>query len=473
MAQHRTATSSGAPAHERGVLARVAGAVLLGSALEWYDYFLYGTAAALVFNKVFFPAESATTSLLLSFATFGVGFVARPFGAMVFGHIGDKFGRKPALVATLILMGISTAAMALIPSYASIGLAAPLLLVVLRLLQGAGAGAEYSGAAIFAVEYAPDNRRGLFGGFSASGAYIGLVLSSAAVFITTALTTDAQFLSWGWRLPFLASLVLVALGLWMRVRLEETPAFAENIKEQEARPVEPETQKPPIFTLLRTQWRTVLLVMGIVAAPLALSYVYSVYALAFMTKAGHSAQVGTASLIVAGFAVVAVAPLAGRASDTWGRRPVLLTGALFAAVFAFPFFWLAGSESALLAIIAVAVAQGGSVGIMFGVQGVILSEMFATKTRYSGAAVSREIGSVIFGGAAPFICVWLSSSVGGDSWPVALYVIGLAVITFIAGLVAPETAHQALDSYDEVAELVDVSEQSTVSGDRIFAAVKR
>ncbi|WP_162830138.1 MFS transporter [Amycolatopsis palatopharyngis] len=437
---------------ERRTLARVAGAVLMGSALEWYDYFLYGTAAALVFNQVFFPAQDATTSLLLSFATFGVGFVARPFGALIFGHIGDKMGRKPALVATLVLMGISTTLMALIPSYASIGIAAPIMLVVMRLLQGAGAGAEYSGAAIFAVEYAPENRRGLYGGISASGAYAGLVLSSAAMLLTTALTTDEQFLAWGWRLPFLASLALVALGLWMRIRLEETPEFEEKVHQHELHGESTPAPKLPILTLLRTQWKNVLLVMGTVAAPLALSYVYSVYALAFLGKSGHSAEVGTAGLVVAGFVVMITAPLAGLASDKWGRRPVLISGAIWAAAFAYPFFWLAGNGNPVLAIIALALANGGSVGIMFGVQGVILSELFATSTRFSGAAISREIGAVLFGGLAPFISVSLSSAVGGAAWPVGIYVVGLCAVTLVAGILLPETYRRRLDSLDEMVE---------------------
>lgn len=454
MAKHASTAPPGAGTQERGVLARVAGAVLLGSALEWYDYFLYGTAAALVFGDVFFPTQSGTMSLLLSLATFGVGFVARPVGAMVFGHIGDKMGRKPALIASLMLMGASTTLMAFIPSHAAIGLAAPAILVVLRLLQGAGAGAEYSGAAIFGVEYAPTDRRGLYGALGASGAYAGLVLSSAAVLVTTALTTDAQFTAWGWRIPFLASAVLIALGMWMRLRLEETPAFEEKVQESDEDEVQTQEAAPrrPVLTLFRTQWRNILLVMGMVAAPLALSYVYQVYALAFMEDAGHSAEVGTASLVVAGFAVMVTAPLAGIASDRWGRRPVLLGGAVFAALYAYPFFWLAGGDSPLLAILAVGIAQGGSVGIMFGVQGVILAELFATGTRYSGAAISREIGAVVFGGLAPFISVGLASAAGGSSWPVGLYVIGLAAITFVAGLCAPETAHQPLDRLDGVGE---------------------
>ncbi|WP_082599558.1 MFS transporter [Nocardioides sp. Root151] len=461
MAKH--AEASPAATQERGVLARVAGAVLLGSALEWYDYFLYGTAAALVFNEVFFPSQSATMSLLLSLATFGVGFVARPIGAVVFGHIGDKFGRKPALVAALMLMGVSTTLMAFIPSHASIGLAAPAILVLLRLVQGAGAGAEYSGAAIFGVEYAPENRRGVYGAIGASGAYAGLVLSSAAVLLTTALTTDAQFLAWGWRLPFMASIVLIGLGMWMRLRLEETPAFEENV--QDSRDDHADTPAhSPLRTLLRTQWRNILLVMGMVAAPLALSYVYQVYALAFMAKAGHSPEVGTASLVVAGFAVMLTAPLAGLASDRWGRRPVLLAGAVFAAAYAFPFFWLAGSSNPLLAILAVGIAQGGSVGIMFGVQGVILAELFATETRYSGAAFSREVGAVVFGGMAPFISVGLSSAAGGASWPVGLYVIGLAAITFVAGYLAPETRHRPLDALDKVAKQLPANRADEFDG---------
>ena len=297
--------------------------MLLGSALEWYDYFLYGAAAALVFGQVFFPTASESTSLLLSLATFGVGFVARPIGAMVFGHIGDKHGRRPALIATLMLMGLSTTAMALIPSHAMIGMAAPLLLVVLRLLQGMGSGAEYSGASVYAVEYAPPGRRGPLRLVLAAGVYLGLVLSSGALLLTTSLTTDAQFAAWGWRLPFLASLLLIFLGLWIRLRLEETPAFEEATED-----VAP--AKAPLLTLVRTQWRSMLLVMGLVAAPLSFSHLYQVFALSYMADAGYDRVTGTTGLLVAGLVVMITAPLAGIASDRFGRRPVLMVGALYA-----------------------------------------------------------------------------------------------------------------------------------------------
>ncbi|WP_083541891.1 MFS transporter [Kribbia dieselivorans] len=419
----------------RQALSRVAGAALMGSALEWYDYFLYGAAAALVFGTVFFPNSDPSVSLLLSMATFGAGFVARPIGAMVFGHVGDKMGRRPALVATLLLMGLATFAMALIPSYGSIGVAAPILLVVTRLLQGMGSGAEYSGASVFAVEYAPENRRGLYGSLSAAGVYLGLVLSSGAILIMTAITTDEQFVAWGWRVPFLASILLVGLGLWIRLGLEETPEFEREAAEDADAGVE----RSPLKDLFRTQWRSMLLVAGLVAAPLALSHLYQVFALSWLKKSGYAPEVGSIALVIAGVVVMIVAPLAGIASDRFGRRPVLMFGAAWAAAFAFPFFWLVATDQPGLAMLAIVIAQGGSVGIAFGVQGVILSELFTTGARYSGAAVSREFAAVIFGGFGPFIAVALSTSAGGDPWPVALYVIALAAITFIAAYLAPET----------------------------------
>lgn len=391
-----------------------------------------------MFGQAFFPNQDPSVSLLLSLATFGAGFVARPVGAMVFGHIGDKHGRRPALVATLLLMGLATTAMALIPTYGAIGVAAPVLLVVTRLLQGMGSGAEYSGASVFAVEYAPDDRRGLYGSLSAAGVYLGLVLSSGAVLLMTTLTDDAQFASWGWRVPFLASLVLVGLGLWVRLRLEETPEF-ERETEEHAIP-----EKAPLLTLVRTQWKSMLLVMGLVAAPLSLSHLYQVFALSWLDRSGYAAGTGTFGLVIAGVTVMIVAPLAGIASDRLGRRPVLLFGAAWAAGFAFPFFWLVATGNPALAMLALALAQGGSVGVAFGVQGVLLAELFSTESRYSGAAVSRELAAIVFGGFAPFIAVSLSTSAGGDPWPVALYVIALATITFVAGWLAPETSRRGL-----------------------------
>lgn len=341
-----------------------------------------------------------------------------------------------------MLMGLSTTAMALIPSHAQIGVAAPILLVVLRLLQGMGSGAEYSGASVYAVEYAPPGRRGLFGSFSAAGVYLGLVLSSGALLLTTSLTTDAQFASWGWRLPFLASMLLIFLGLWIRLKLEETPAFEEVTEDAEP-------DKAPLLTLVRTQWRSMLLVMGLVAAPLSFSHLYQVFALSYMTDHGYDRVTGTTGLLIAGVVVMITAPLAGIASDRFGRRPVLIVGAIYAIAFAFPFFALVNTGRPALAMLALALAQGGSVGIMFGVQGVILSELFSTASRYSGAAVSREFAAIIFGGFAPLIAVSLSTAADGASWPVGIYVVVLATITLVAAFFAPETYRTSLSGTPE------------------------
>lgn len=354
----------------------------------------------------------------------------------MFGRIGDKYGRRPALVATVLVMGLATTAMALIPSHAAIGVGAPILLVVTRLLQGMGSGAEYSGASVFAVEYAPPNRRGLYGSLSAAGVYLGMVLSSAAILLVTTLTTDEQFAAWGWRIPFLASLVLVALGLWIRARLDETPEFEREIAG--------DGNPGALRTVLRTHWRSMVLVAALVAAPLALSHLYQVFALSYLDKKGYSSGLGTLGLVIAGVTVMITAPLAGLASDRFGRRPVLMAGAGFAIAFAFPFFWLVDTGQPVLAVLAMAIAQGGSVGIAFGVQGVLLSELFSTGARYSGAAISREAAAVVFGGFAPFLAVALSTTAGGAPWPVALYVIGLGLITLIGGWFAPETARRGL-----------------------------
>jgi MHS family shikimate/dehydroshikimate transporter-like MFS transporter len=295
---------------------------------------------------------------------------------------------------------------------------------------------------VYAVEFAPKGRRGLFGSFSAAGVYLGLVLSSGALLITTSLTTDAQFASWGWRLPFLASMLLIFLGLWIRLSLEETPAF-EKVADDAA------PAKAPLLTLVRTQWRSMLLVMGLVAAPLSFSHLYQVFALSYMADHGYDRVTGTTGLLFAGLVVMITAPLSGMASDRWGRRPVLIFGALFAIAFAFPFFWLIDSGSPALAMLALAIAQGGSVGIMFGVQGVLLCELFSTESRYSGAAVSREFAAILFGGFAPLIAVSLSTASGGASWPVGIYVIVLASITFVAGFLAPETYKVALSGSPE------------------------
>ncbi|HWD03558.1 MAG TPA: MFS transporter [Amycolatopsis sp.] len=420
-----TASSS-----HRRPLRKVMVASLVGSSLEWYDFFLYATASALVLNKVFFPGSDPTAGTLLSLATFGVGFVVRPVGAALFGVIGDRFGRKPSLVITLILMGLATALIGLLPGYASIGLWAPVSLVVLRLLQGLGAGAEHGGATIFAAEHSPPSKRGFFGSIAASGMYVGVLLSSG-IFALFALLPHDAFLSWGWRAPFLISVGLVAVGLYIRLGIDETPQFRESN--------ETEAAGSPLIVVFRDQWRSVLTVIGIVAAPFTATYVYQTYSLTYLQRYHEPAgSIGTVSLTAASVVAIVMVPVAGRLSDRVGRRPVIVVGAVFSALFAFPFFWLldAGSPAA------VPVAMVGGVGIgvplMLGPQGALLAELFGARSRFTGFALSRELGSLLFAGMTPLIAAVLVTEAGGHSWPVSCYVVGACLITLATGLLVSD-----------------------------------
>lgn len=415
------------------VLARVVGASVVGSSLEWYDFFLYATASALVFGPVFFPSEDPLLGTLLALGTFGVGFFARPVGALIFGHIGDRLGRKPSLVATLLLMGITTTIIGLVPGFDVIGMWAPVLLVVLRLLQGLGAGAEHAGATVFSTEYAPERSRGLFGSFPAAGLYIGVLLSSG-VFSLFALLPETQFMSWGWRIPFLLSIVLVAVGLFIRLRIDETPEFTE-LEQQD------EVTRSPIISTFRDQWRSVLIVLGIVAGPFTATYVYQTYSLSYMKDyLDIPGSYGTLSLTIASIVATLSIPFIGALSDRIGRRPVIIVGAVVSAGFAFPFFWLLASGQQGWIGLAMACGIGLGVPLMLGPQGALLTELFSAQNRFSGFAISRELGSLLFAGLTPLISAVLVSSADGASWPVSTYVIGACALTLITSLLIRETA---------------------------------
>ncbi|WP_233615440.1 MFS transporter [Leucobacter chromiisoli] len=419
------------PAQTLSTLRRVAGASVIGSTLEWYDFFLYATASALVLGPVFFPSVDPVVSTLLSFATFGVGFAARPIGSIIFGAVGDRVGRKPALVATLILMGVSTAVIGLLPGYATIGILAPILLVILRLAQGLGAGAELAGATIYSAEFAPKNRRGLFGSIATIGTYSGTVLSSTVFALFALMPTDA-FMSWGWRIPFLLSVVVVAVGLYIRLRLDETPEF-KQVEQRE------EIAKVPLISVFRHEWRSVLLVIGIVAGAFTATYAYQTYSLSYMrNNLGIETSIGTWAVAIAAFLAMFMVPLMGALSDRVGRRPVLIAGSAISALFAFPFFMLLNTGQDLLIILAMIGGIGIGVPTILGVQGVLLSELFSTRNRFTGFSVSREIGSIVFAGATPFVAASLVGAAGGESWPVSLYVIGACLITLITGLIMHE-----------------------------------
>ncbi len=410
---------------------KVSLASFIGTTIEWYDYFLYGTAAALVFNQLFFPNVDPLIGTLSAFATFAVGFVARPLGGAIFGHYGDKIGRKAMLVLTLLMMGIATFLIGLLPTYETIGIWAPILLVVLRLLQGFGVGGEWGGAVLMAVEHSPGGRRGYYGSWPQMGVPAGLLLSTGVFTIFSSLPNE-QFLAWGWRVPFLLSILLVAVGLYIRLAILETPAFRQVQETQ--------TQaRMPIVDVLRTQPKGVLLVIGMRIAENGSFFIFSVFVLSYATE-----QLGLArSMVLTGVMIAAAiqlfaVPVWGALSDKIGRRPVYMGGAVFSLLFAFPSFWLINTQETILVWLAIVLALAVGHAAMYGPQAAFLPELFGTRIRYSGIAFSRELASVFAGALSPFIATALLAW-AGNYWPVAVYLAAMALITIVAVYLAPET----------------------------------
>jgi MFS transporter, MHS family, shikimate and dehydroshikimate transport protein len=407
---------------------------LLGSTIEWYDFFIYGTAAALVLNTAFFPSVDPFVGTLAAFSSFAVGFVARPIGGIIWGHFGDRIGRKKALVSALFLMGASTTLVGLLPSYATIGVAAPVLLFVLRILQGLAVGGQWGGAVLIATEYAPADRKGFYGSFPQLGVPIAVILSNGIFLGLEAGLGEEAFATWGWRVPFLLSVLLIGVALYAQLRLEDTPAFKEVAAQG--------TRRSPIIEVLRSHPRQVLLAAGSFVAVNGGFYIYIVYALSYGTKVLDLPESTMLIGILGSSAVnLALIPLFALLSDRVGRRPVYLAGAIGTVLVAFPVFWLIDTRSTFLIFLALLLG-GVANSAMYGPQAALFAELFTAEVRYSGASLGYQIGAVLGGGLAPLVAVALYEATG-TSASVSLYLLAMGVVTAVSAWLLHETHRPA------------------------------
>jgi metabolite-proton symporter len=421
---------------------RVIVASLIGTSLEWYDFFLYGSAAALVFDKLFFPTFDPLVGTLLSFGTFAVGFVARPIGGVVFGHYGDRIGRKNVLVMTLLLMGVATLLIGVLPTYASIGIAAPIILVMLRFLQGLGLGGEWGGAVLMALEHSDPRRRGLSASWPQVGVPVGNLLAAAVLGLMTILLSDDAFLSWGWRVPFLLSGVLVIVGLWIRLTITESPLFAELEQSRT-------TARMPVIDVLRLYPRALLAAIGARIGTDVAFYTFALFILTYVTKElGLPHRTALTAVFIGSACQLVLIPLFGALSDRIGRRTVYLAGAVGAAGWVFAFFVLLDTRSTAAIIAAVVVALLLHAA-MYGPQAAFIAELFSTRLRYSGASLGYQLAGVFGGGLAPLIALALLDRFGTPH-AVSLYVVAALAITMIALAIAPETSR--IDLHAEKAD---------------------
>jgi MFS family permease len=400
-------------------------ASLVGSAIEWFDFFLYGSATPIVFNRLFFPATDPLVSLLLAYLSFALPFFIRPLGGVIFSHIGDRVGRKRTLVLTLSLMGGGTALIGFLPTYAAIGVAAPVLLVLLRLLQGIGLGGEWGGAVLLAYEYAPPERRGLFGSIPQSGVTFGMLLSTLFIGFASSLP-DQQFLSWGWRVPFILSAGLVALGLWIRNGIDETPDFTKLRAEGRV-------ARFPVLDLLRTCRREVLTAILVKFGETGSFYMFAVFLVSYATTTlGYSRATTLTAIAVGAFIATGTIPLCGLLSDRFGRRAIFMAGCAGLIAFSAPYFWLLSQRSTFCILVASAVAIGLIWPLVTATLSTLLAEMFQPEVRYSGISVGYQIGGALVGGTAPLVGTLLLAADHGRWRWIACYIAGISLVSFIA-----------------------------------------
>ncbi|MEA3577122.1 MFS transporter [Peribacillus frigoritolerans] len=423
---------------EKKQMRRILIASLVGSSIEWFDYFLYGTVAALVFNQLFFVNEDPTIGLLLSYASFALAFFIRPFGGVIFSHIGDRIGRKKTLVITLSLMGVATFGMGLLPTYQAVGIWAPILLITLRLVQGLGIGGEWGGALLLAVEYAPAEKRGLFGAIPQMGVTIGMLLGTVALSIMTLLPENA-FMTWGWRIPFIFSALLVFFGLWIRKGIDETPSF-KKVKESG------EVPKLPIVETLKNYWREVLIAVGAKVVETAPFYIFSTFVVSYATaNLGFSRTATLTAVMIATIITTILIPFMGMLSDKIGRKKLFIGGTIGMALFAFPYFWLLQQKSVLILIVATVIGLGVIWAPITAVLGTMFSEIFDARIRYTGITLGYQIGAALAGGTAPLVATALLNRFNNSYVPVALYIIFASVLSLAAIWAVKDRSNQKLD----------------------------
>jgi metabolite-proton symporter len=428
---------------QRAPIVKVVFASLVGTAVEWYDFFLYGSAAALVFGTLFFPSSDPVTGTLLAFGTYALGFVARPLGGVVFGHFGDRLGRKRMLVVSLMLMGLATVAIGLLPTYATIGVAAPILLLTCRLAQGFAVGGEWGGAVLMAAEHGDDARRGFWSSWPQAGVALGNLLATGVLWVLALVQSEEAFQAWGWRIPFLLSAVLVLVGLWVRLTVEESRVFRASLEARAA----VAAPHQPLLEVVRRYPREILVAMGMRLAENISYYLITVISITYLTTyAGEAADKSLilTALLIGSAVQFVVIPLIGGLSDRVGRRPLYLTGAAGVAIWMFFFFDLIGSRSEPLIILAVLVGLLLH-ALMYAPQAAFFAELFGTSVRYTGASVGYQLASILAGALAPIIALRLLGDVASpNTTAVAIYMAVASVLTIVAVLAARETVGTSL-----------------------------
>jgi MFS transporter, MHS family, shikimate and dehydroshikimate transport protein len=414
-------------------MSTIVAASAIGTTIEWYDFLIYVTAASLVLNKLFFPTHDPLVGKLLAIGTIGVGFFARPIGAIILSHFGDRLGRKSMLILTLVSMGVSTVLIGLLPTYASIGIAAPIVLVACRLVQGIAVGGEWGGAVLMATEHSPPEKRGLYGSMVQVGFPLGLALATASFFALASLS-DEQFTAWGWRIPFLASAALVVIGIFIRLRIEETPDFKRVLREGNV-------ARLPVLETIRTHPMDLLIGLGARITEISWIYVITIFGFSYaVTNLGLSRSLVLGAIALGAFGELITIPFFGNLSDRVGRRGIYLLGCVAAICLSFPFFWAIGTRDPIIVVAAFVIGMSIGHGIMYGVQASFLSEMFPSNLRYSGASLGYQIAAPIGGGLVPLAAAAMVGLSNGATWPVSVLMIAIASVTFLAVLAARETA---------------------------------